>query len=778
MRTVKKITLAKSAGFCYGVRRAVDMAYSLLEQGKRLRTLGALIHNPQVVRSLEEQGSVVIENPQEARQGDTVLIRAHGISPAVKRCLEESGAAIADATCPYVAKIHRIVERETADGTPLYLLGDKSHPEVVGILGYSKSPAFVYSDHKELEKIFSENNQKNGLFVQQTTANEEIWLECKKRLKKLLTNGRIFDTICGATLERQREAAHLARKCSAMVVIGGEESANTRQLAAVCRLYCPVFCIEKTDQLAYFDLPQTGTIGVTAGASTPASIIEEVVTTMTEENKIIEENTMESQAEFLPEEAVVDNIAAVAAVEEAAETQTAPEETAQTAAEDAGETEESQEKPRREITDDMGFEEALDISLENQSMTSKVVLGIVTGVFPGEIRVDLVGRKQAGYISADEYSSDRAVNHMEEVKVGDELDLIIMKTDDNEGMIMCSKRRYDSVAGWNSVKKAYKEKAILEGVVSEIIKGGLLIYVSGVRVFVPASLASDRRSEPLEDLLGQNVKFKVIEAGLNDRKHRKVVGSIREANLAARKEKAAKFWETAEEGNVYTGRVRTTTSFGAFVDLGGIDGLIHITQLSWTRVDKASDIVKPGQEVEVYIKKLDPEKKKISLGYRKEEDSPWNIFTAQYGIGDVISVEIVSMTTFGAFASVIPGVQGLIHISQISDKRIDKPQDELKVGQTVQVKILDIDADTKRVSLSIRALLEDGSDGEDGVSSGDALVYSDDAGITAEDYVGDDLPPEEPPAEAAQEVPIEVAQEIPAEEKAQEAPVEETPVAE
>jgi len=745
-----QIILAKSAGFCYGVRRAVDLAEALLAEGTRLRTLGALIHNPQAVEALRKRGAEVIGSPEEARPGDTVLIRAHGVSPEVREALAERGITVADATCPFVAKIHSIVKRETRGGTPLFLLGDRNHPEVRGILGHCGGEARVYSSEAELREILSEkvNLTKNrGVFVQQTTANEKSWLKCKLFLEKHSTNAKIFDTICNATLERQREAEDLAQGCAAMVVIGGSESANTRQLAAVCEPYCPVFCIERAAQLSGLPLPREGRIGVTAGASTPASIIEEVVSTMSDETMntnifaeqepepaVTAEEAAPQDTAAVPEPVADEPVAADAGADVPNSPAEAPaeEEPAAEVTEAPAEEPAEEVKPRREITDEMGFEEALEVSLENQSMTSKTVEGIVTGVTPSEIQVDLVGRKQAGYVPADEYSSNRSADHMRDVSIGDVMNLIIMKTDDNEGTIMCSKRRYDSVAGWKVITDALESKSVLEGTVSEVVKGGVLIYVSGIRVFVPASQATERRGDPLDDLLGKDVKFKILEA-TGDRRFKKVVGSIREGNTVTRKERAAKFWAEAKEGDVYVGRVRSLTSFGAFVDLGGIDGLVHITELSWTRVSNPADILSVGQEVEVYIKNLDPARKRISLGYRKEDDSPWNKFVREYEIGAVVEVTVVSMTTFGAFATIVPGVEGLIHISQIADRRIEKPQDELKIDQTVQAKIVGIDVDAKRVSLSIRALLDPmEGDLDDVGGSGDMVVYSDDAGISGD----------------------------------------------
>lgn len=353
--------------------------------------------------------------------------------------------------------------------------------------------------------------------------------------------------------------------------------------------------------------------------------------------------------------------------------------------------------------DEMSFEEALEASLQSLS-TDERVRGVVVGIAPNEVQVEVVGRKQAGYIPVDELSADPNANPEELVKVGDELELLIMRTNDQEGTIMLSKKRIDALKGWDTVVAAEQSGEILDGVVTDVIKGGLLAVTHGVRVFIPASQASAVRMEDLSPLLKQNVRFRIIE--VNQSRHR-AVGSIRAVAREERKEKEEAFWAQAEVGQQYTGMVKSLTSYGAFVDLGGVDGMVHISELSWSRIKHPSEVVNVGDTVEVYIRDLDHEKKKISLGYRKSEDNPWEIFKANYPIGSVVTAKIVGMTAFGAFAQIIPGIDGLIHISQIADRRIDKPQDELKMGQEVQVKITNVDYENKRISLSIRALLED-----------------------------------------------------------------------
>ena len=355
------------------------------------------------------------------------------------------------------------------------------------------------------------------------------------------------------------------------------------------------------------------------------------------------------------------------------------------------------------MEDGASFEAMLEESLKSFN-TDEKVRGVVVSIAPNEVYVD-VGRKQAGFIPVDELSADPNVKPEDIVKVGDEIELLIMRTNDQEGTIMLSKKRLDAAKGWEAVTAAAEDGTILDGTVTEILpKGGIIAVTNGVRVFIPASQATASRGEPLEGLLKKDVRFRIIEVNRN---RRRAVGSIRSVLAGERKALADKFWETAEEGKEYTGTVKSLTSYGAFVDLGGIDGMIHISELSWDRIKHPSEVVNVGDTVEVYIKGLDREKGKISLGYKRQEDNPWEVLRREYPVGSVVDATVVGMTTFGAFARIIPGIDGLIHISQIADHRIEKPQDVLKIGDVVKVKITEIDFEKKRVSLSIRALLEE-----------------------------------------------------------------------
>ena len=509
-----------------------------------------------------------------------------------------------------------------------------------GISFVIKNPDELNEVYKKLQNI----SDKYPVIVAQTTFNAELWVKCQKNFKKLFTNGVIFDTICGATSQRQEEAASLARENDVMVVVGGRHSSNTQKLREVCETYCKkTYLVETAKELMKLDFKGVFSVGIVAGASTPAGIIKEVHQTMTENLNSVADNT--------------------------------------------------------EISEDMSFEEALEVSLNSMNNDQKVK-GIVLSVNSQEIKVD-IGRKYTGIVKAEEYSYDPNANMAEEVKVGDTLDLIIMRTNDQEGTIALSKRRFDSIAGFDKVIAAKEADEIIEGKITQVVKGGVVATYEGMRVFIPASRATLNRNESLEDLKDTVAKFRIIEIG----RGRRIIGSIRSVLLEQKKELEAKFWEEVEEGKIFKGVVKSLTSYGAFVDLGGVDGMVHISELSWSRIKHPSEIVNVGDTVEVFVKAVDLENKKISLGFKKAEDNPWVILENNYKTGDVVKVKIVNLTSYGAFASIIPGIDGLVHISQIANRRIEKPADVLSVGEEVEAQIVEIDYEAKRVSLSIRALL-------------------------------------------------------------------------
>ena len=653
------VTVAKTAGFCFGVRRAVDTVYRQLEESCRtespkLYTLGEIIHNPQVVEELNDLGAVAVEQlPElltlEQTEKVPVIIRSHGVPHSVYEAFEQNGIPYVDATCPYVRQIQKIVADQPQD-TLVLVAGDAKHPEVKGIIGHCNATFVTFESAEELQKI-TENSpnlaKMNSVMVAQTTFNTSEWQKCVETAKKLYTKPKIFDTICKATLMRQTEAAHLAEVSDIMIVIGGRHSSNTRKLSDICSRYCKTIWVETAQELlngqadVVCQIAAGSRVGVTAGASTPVRIIKEVQKTM---------------SEILKEE-------------------------------------------------EMSFEEMLDQSFKS-TYTGEKVKAVVTSVAPNEITVD-IGTKHTGYVPLAELTSDPSLKPEDIVKKGDEIELVVLRVNDVEGTVMLSKKRLDAQAGFEKVMAAAGTGEVLSGTVTDVVKGGVLAITEGVKVFIPASLSGVSKNEPLEQLLKQKVDFVIRE--VNEKRHR-AVGSIKDVLKEQKKALEDKFWGEVEVGKRYQGVVKSLTSYGAFVDLGGVDGMVHISELSWLRIKHPSDVVKVGDVLDVYVKDIDTENKKISLGYKKTEDNPWEVLKRDYEIGSVVTAKVVSMTAFGAFAQIIPGVDGLIHISQISNERINKPQDVLTIGQEVQVQITDIDFDKKRVSLSMKALLDDSAE--------------------------------------------------------------------
>ena len=636
------VKVAKSAGFCFGVNRAVELVEQAARDGKQVVTLGPIIHNRHAVAHFEQMGVRVIESPKQAQPGQTVIIRSHGVTEKVYRELESRGVEIIDATCPFVKRIHGIVSNARCEGRLPVIIGTRSHPEVEGIAGWCDD-CVVFESLEELQNWANSLTEGMDLpicMVCQTTSTESLWKSCADFAKKQFTNLKIFDTICKATESRQSEAAQLSKICQAMVVVGDTHSSNTGRLAMICREHCDkVVLVDNASELDPQFFCGASDVGITAGASTPAWIIKEVNKTMSE----------------------ITNVEAV--------------------------QEES-------------FEALLEQSIKTLNTGDKVT-GIVTGIGTTEVQIDL-GTKHAGYIPYDEVSADPSVKPEDILKVGDEIEVFVVRVNDQEGTCQLSKKKLDGMKVWDDMAVWCEEKATVDATVTEENKGGLVANVKGIRVFVPASQSGVAKGGDMAAMVGQAVQLKITEV---NRARRRVIGSIRAVTSESRKAAQEKVWSEIEVGAKYHGTVKSLTSYGAFVDIGGVDGMVHVSELSWNRIKTPADVVSVGDEIDVYVISFDPEKRKISLGYKTAEMNPWNQFMTGYNVGDVVDAKIVKLMTFGAFAEIIPGVDGLIHISQIANKRIGKPEDVLAEGQQVQVKITEIDAENKRISLSIRALL-------------------------------------------------------------------------
>lgn len=656
------IIVAESAGFCFGVNRAISTLEKEAQNGK-ISTLGPIIHNNDVVSKLKENGVDTIEDMDQIKKDTRLAIRTHGVSKDIVDRICEKNIDYIDLTCPFVKKIHNIVSEKHKEGYKIVIIGDKNHPEVIGINGWCENNAFITVDEKELEgKILPEDKV---CAVSQTTMDRKTFEKIIFFLKNTCQTPLIFDTICSATNERQEEAARIAKDVELMIVIGGSNSANTEKLFGICKKYC-----ENTYKIENFeDFPQNiyipKKIGITAGASTPSWIIKEVVSKM--------EELMNGDA-F------------------------------------AKEFEE--------------YEKSL-ITLH----TRDIVKGTVIGVTEKGVNVNL-GYKSDGFIPAGEVTEDDSANIADIVKVGDEIEAFVVRVNDVEGEVTLSMKKIESMKGMKEIEDALESKEILEGKVVQTVNGGVIAVAKGVRVFIPVSQASDRFLEDTSVLVGTTVSFRIIDIK-KMRGRTKIVGSVKSVLKEQKDALSAEFWAGVEVGKKYQGVIKSITNFGAFADIGGVDGLIHISELSWSKIKHPSEVVKVGDVVEVYIIEFDKEKNKISLGYKKTEDNPWIKVQNEITLDSVVDCKIVRIVPFGAFAQIFPGVDGLIHISQVADKRIGKVEDELVIGQHVQAKVVELDLDKQKIGLSIRALL-----------------------------VKEEAPAEEAAEEAvAQEAPAEVAEE-------------------
>ncbi len=655
------IEKSKYAGFCFGVKRAADLIDSYIgKTDKTLYTLGELIHNNDYNSSLKQRGVVILSGEEDLENLDPeksiIFIRAHGAPLKTYEYLESHGFEYVDATCPFVKNIHDIVVREKGVDNPFFIIiGDRNHPEIRSIcsrVGGAEGENYITSyDFEQLKNsvdLIPDDDKRRKVVVAQTTQNINEWKISNKFLKKLYTNTTFFDTICVVTQNRQEDAVKISRSVDLMVIVGGQKSSNTKKLFELSRENTESVMVENASELMPEIFRGKSKIGITAGASTPDGIIQEVINKMTEITK-----EMNTENEVL-------------------------------------------------LNDEMSFEEMLEKSFRTLNTGDKVK-GVITSVTPTEIDLDL-GIKHTAILKYDDVTDDPSVELTKEFKVGDEITVLLMKFNDAEGTVQVSKKRVDSSLNWEKVEAAFNAEEVIEGKVVDAVRGGVIVFWNAVRVFIPASQTAAPKDADLSTLVGTVVKFKLIEA---DSAKRRAVGSIRAVVREERKALAEKFWAEIEEGKTYTGKVKSMTNYGVFVDLGGVDGMVHITELSWLRLKHPSEVVNIGDELTVYVKEFDAENNRISLGYKTAETNPWKLFTDTYKVDDVAKVKIVNMMPFGAFAEILPGVDGLIHISQISNKKIAKPADVLEIGQEVEAKIIDVDFEAQKISLSMRALMEE-----------------------------------------------------------------------
>lgn len=689
-----EVKMAKKAGFCFGVNRALNIASAtVLENNDRVYTLGPLIHNQQVQAKLAEKGIKEITGLADIDRG-TLIIRSHGVEPSVLEQAKDKGLNVIDATCPFVNKIHVYAGEMVNEGYNVVVVGDGSHPEVRGIIGWTGDRAVVVEDAQEASLLSLSG--KTGI-IAQTTQEQSNFASVVQTLRETGIEIKVYNTICHATAERQQAALELAGQVDVMIVAGGYNSSNTRKLVGICRsVGKTTYHVETADELNPVWFRGVTKAGLTAGASTPDWIIEEVRGRMSDIDEMAGNGGIaedEASTEEVKEEVSVE-VSENAAEDQVEETS---EETGEEAAPvDAGEEEDDDD-------DAAGAEEGMEDTVEVKSLRQgEIVKGVVVHISQDEVMVD-VGAKSEGIIPIRELSCCDVSSPQDIVKIGDEIEVCIIKAEDNEGKLILSKEKADAEKAWDSLDEALNSEDMVKGIVREVVKGGLLVDV-GARAFLPASLVERGYVEDLSVYLGQEINARVIEI---NRGRKKIILSRKAVLEEEYARMRQDMLDNLQEGQVVNGTVRRLTQFGAFVDIGGVDGLLHISEMSWYRISHPSEVVKVGDEIDVKVLKVDRDSEKISLGLKQVLPNPWDTVDEKYPVGDIITAKVVRLAPFGAFVQLEPGVEGLVHISHLADRHVAKPDEVVTEGEEVNVKVLSVDKNEKRVRLSIREVAKE-----------------------------------------------------------------------
>ena len=691
-----EVIVGKYAGFCHGVSRALKIIDDNLGKQRSaakpssLCTYGAIINNKEVTSALEARGVRIVESIDDiASDGsETAVIRSHGVAPEILAQLDARGISYIDATCPDVKKIHDLVKKACEVGNTVIIIGNPRHPEIVGIVGYAGGNAHIISDIGQATAFEPVSGVSYSLVVQ-TTFDNKKFDKIAETLSEKIDDLYINNSICPSMYRRQLEADELSKSCDIMIVIGDRTSSNTNKLYEICTKNCKNTYLIETKEELMLNIPrQDVKIGIVAGASTPPATIKEAVLLMNSlDNTQLTEQTLDLSPEVQSEVQ----------------------------------------------SEGQSFEEMLNKTFVSLH-TGDVVTGTVISISNGEVSVSL-GYKSDGIIPRDEFSSNPADDPAKLLKPGDEIEVFVVRVNDGDGNVMLSKKKLDSQKSLLALEQAYESKTPVIGKVAEIVKGGIIALVDGIRVFVPKSQVSSRfiKDDKLPQMVGQEFNYEILEF---DRGRKRIVGGRRA--LAAREENEARdrIFDRLEVGSQVDGVVSRITNFGAFIDLGGIDGLLHISQLSWGRVKKVSDVLSEGDHVRVVVLSANREKGKISLSLKDIKEDPWKTIDQKYEIGQFVTGRVVRMAPFGAFIELEEGIDGLVHVSQISDKHVAKPEDALTLGEEITLKVINIDKEKSKISLSKKEA--DGISGETGDddSCDDAYEDETDAAYDSEENLG------------------------------------------
>ncbi|MGI6097402.1 MAG: bifunctional 4-hydroxy-3-methylbut-2-enyl diphosphate reductase/30S ribosomal protein S1 [Dethiobacteria bacterium] len=657
------IYIAEHAGFCKGVKRAIDTVLRARQEHDEVYTLGPIVHNEAVVDYLEKKGIRAIDSLEEIEQG-TVVIRSHGVAPIVYKQMEEKGLAYLDATCPLVRHIQKRAAALAWEGYQVIINGDPRHPEVIGILGWAGNDAVAVTGTRDLELI---EVKKNSALLAQTTQLQEVFRETAKRFKEINGEGIVEETICRATSLRQEAARRLASKVDLMIVIGGTKSSNTKKLTQICREVVPTYQVVNSEELSSEWFKCIKTVGVTAGASTPDWTIKEVVEKMEMEN-----GKMGTENNHNPE-----------------------------------------------------YPEEVQVVQEGD-----VIEGTVVQV-DEDVMID-IGDKTEAVLPRNEVYLGEEETLEDLFKPGDKVKVVVLKKIEDKTIV--SKKRVDFEARWGKLEEALQSGETLKGKVKDVVPAGVIIDLgSGIEGFMPGSLVDTRYIPDFQQFRGEEFSFKVIEL---NRERDKVILSrkqVLEEEAEARKQAVL---NDLQKGDVLTGVVRRLTDFGAFVDIGGIDGLVHISEISWERVEHPKDVLKEGEEVKIKVLDVIPERERVSLSIRQSLPDPWSEVSDKFQKGEIVSGKVTRLVNFGAFVEILPGVEGLVHISQMADYHVKEPSEVVSEGEEIEVKILDINQEAKRISLSIKEARNSKYDQKEQLSNKGG-EGADSSGVTLGDVFGD-----------------------------------------